>query len=153
MHRDRPDRVRQVRPGEPSSECHSLWDKDPLGTRRRFTSCPSRQSPVRFLFLQLHSRQTVNPVPRTCAPTRPGEARITDLGSERLSLYPDKCRARSPRNRRPLLDSHAGFLSLQPAAPRPSSSSTPAPRPGATKDQAPPACVLAGSGMLPLSTI
>lgn len=45
-------------------------------------------------------------------------------------------RAGSPRNRPPLLVSHAGFLGLHPAAPRPSSSRTPAPQPGATKDRA-----------------
>lgn len=91
--------------------------------KQRLTSCSSRPSLGRFLYLLLHSRTAGHPRQQPPAPGRPGKPALPDQSSEGVTLSldgPDK-----PAD----LVSHAGFLGLRPAGPRPSSSRTPAARP------------------------
>lgn len=104
--------------------------------RQSFTSCSSRPSLGRFLYLLLHSDPRGHPdASQPPAPGRPGSQHFRGTKARRggTSAWPPQP---GPRNR-PHPVSHAGFLDLRPTGPRPSSSVTPAARPTDTQARTP----------------
>lgn len=123
---------------------------------RSFTSCSTRPRARRFLFLRLRSSQDSQSRPPAPASWNVfGKPALPDPASGEESLSNLIARgARSRRNGPPLLVPHTGFLRVRPAAPRSSSSRTPAGRPGRRQRAGPyprPRVYTPSEGRLPLS--
>lgn len=109
-----------------------FWTRTPSGQETRsFTSCSSRPSLGRFLYLRLHSRPVGQPPTAATCSGPPGKASTSGPKLGGSHFQPGRT-DRAPRNRPPPV-SHAGFLGVRPAGPRPSSSRTPAARPAETR--------------------